>query len=309
MTATRERLELDPAIADMNARMAATGDFPIFTDAAGNAVESTVARERGIRVRNKFYPRQFFAVASVTDAVIPGPAGDIQIRIQRPIGGSDATVVYYHGGGWIIGDLDSHEANASRIAAHANAHVIQVHYRLSPENPFPAGLGDAVAALRWVAEHIGQFGGNPDKLVVAGDSAGGNLAAATAQYCRDNGIPLAAQFLIYPATDLRPMANDPVGQQYLGLDGPADPADPRVSPAANDHLGGLAPAIIGVGSYDFLRDDNATYAAKLATAGVSVIFREYPTINHGFFSYGNVSPASDQAAEEMVEDLRQLLHP
>lgn len=216
-------------------------------------------------------------------------------------------MVYFHGGGWILGDLDSHQGNASRIAAHAQANVVQVDYRLAPENPYPAGVDDAIAAFEWVVAHIEQFGGNLDKVVVSGDSAGGNLAAVVAQHCRASEIRLAGQFLIYPATDLT-NATDGAMLEYLGPETSTLANDPRVSPALSECLDGLAPAIIGVGAHDFLYQDNVRYARALSDAGVPVIFRQYPTLNHGFFSYGNVSAASDQAAEQLCEDLYKLLH-
>ncbi len=299
---------LDPDIREIERRMAATGDFPIFVDEAGRAVDGPTARARGIRLRDNFYPRQFFDVESVTDSTIPGPAGQIPIRIQKPLGGSDATVVYFHGGGWIIGDLDSHQGNASRIAAHSGAYVVQVDYRLAPENPFPAGADDALAAVEWVAANIESFGGDPAKLVVAGDSAGGNLAAVVAQQCRDKGIPLAAQFLIYPATDFTTMAGTDMEQQYLGPDSAVTAHHSRVSPALAVRLDSVAPAFIGVGEHDFLHQDNLEFARRLREAGVNVVLRTYPSLNHGFFSYGAISEAADTAAEQMCQDLRSILH-
>jgi acetyl esterase len=299
---------LDPAIIAMERSMAATGDYPIFVDSRSSPVDAATARARGVRLRDNFYPKQFFDVQSVTDETIAGPAGEIRIRIQKPLGGSDATVIYFHGGGWIIGDLDSHQANGSRIAAQAKAHVIQVDYRLAPEHPFPAGVEDALAALDWVIANIERFGGNPAKLVVAGDSAGGNLAAVAAQHCREQGIRLAAQFLIYPATDLSVSMDGGVESQYLGPEAASLASNPQVSPALAGRLDGLAPAVIGVGVHDFLYQDNVRYARKLADAGVTVVFRQYPTLNHGFFSYGNVSTASDRAAEQMCKDLYRILH-
>jgi acetyl esterase/lipase len=298
--------DLDPDIAQMEQLMAASGQFPIFPP-AGQPLDPAVARDQGVQLRENFYPRQFFDVESVIDGTIPGPAGDLKVRIQKPLGGSDATVVYFHGGGWIIGDLDSHQGNASRIAAHATANVVQVDYRLAPENPYPAGVEDAIAAFEWVIAHIEQFGGNLNKVVVAGDSAGGNLAAIVAQHCRAIGIRLAAQFLIYPATDLT-AAVDSAMLEYLGPRASSLARAPRVSPALAERLDGLAPAIIGVGAHDFLYQDNVRYARALTDAGVTVIFRQYPTLNHGFFSYGNVSAASDQAAEQLCQDLHKILH-
>ncbi|WP_185751268.1 alpha/beta hydrolase fold domain-containing protein [Arthrobacter sp. 31Y] len=310
LTFLRERIgsaltnDLDPAIQAMEKRMAGTGDFPIFTDVAGHAVDGPTARERGVRLRDSFYPRQFFDVESITESTFPGPAGDVRIRIQKPHDASDATVVYFHGGGWIIGDLDSHEGNASRIAARTGAHVVQVDYRLAPENPHPAGVEDAIAAVEWVAAHIDRFGGNPEKLVVAGDSAGGNLAAIAAHHCRDTDVTLAAQLLIYPATDFTLMAGTVMEHQYLGPDPSIPLDDPTLSPALAASLAGLPHTIIGVGEHDFLYQDNLHFAQRLKDSGVDVTLRCYPTLNHGFFSYGNVSTSADRAADEICEDLR-----
>jgi acetyl esterase len=307
--ATTSEPSLDPDIVRIEAAMKETGDFPIFVDTAtGTATDSVEARRRGVRMRNEFYPRKFFPVESVVNSTIPGPAGDINIRIQTPIGGSDATLVYFHGGGWIIGDLDSHEGNASRMAATANAVVIQVQYRLAPENPFPAGFDDVIASIEWVVKNIEQFGGDLTRLAVGGDSAGGNLAAAAALYCRDNSIYLAAQFLIYPAVDLT-NTKDLVTAQYLGRDAAEVAGTQQVSPTMAERLDGVAPTVIGVGMFDFLYEECVDFANKLAAAGVPVVLREFPTLNHGFFSYANVSPASDQAADLLCRDLHQLLHP
>ncbi|WP_171041317.1 alpha/beta hydrolase fold domain-containing protein [Sinomonas susongensis] len=299
---------VDPATVRLEEAMAASGDFPIFTDAEGAAVDPGTARARGVRLREAHYPGQFYPVESVAEEAIPGPAGPLRIRVQKPLGPSDATLVYFHGGGWIIGDLDSHQANSSRIAALADTWVIQVEYRLAPEHPFPAAVQDALAAVEWAAANIDRFGGNPRRLAVGGDSAGGNLAAVAALHCRDRGIPLAAQFLVYPATDLRAAASSPVGAQYLGRDSATVATDPQASPVlAADHTG-VAPAVIGVGRHDFLYDEAAAYARTLAGAGVPVVFREYPTLNHGFFSYGAVSAAALAASEELTVALREVLH-
>ena len=134
-------------------------------------------------------------VAAVEETTVPGPAGPIAARIYRPPAPTGVTVVFFHGGGWIIGDLDSHDGHARRLAATVGAVVLHVDYRLAPENPFPAAYLDCVAAIEWAREHIHELGGRPELLAVAGDSAGGNLAAATALHCRDAGLPLAAQLL------------------------------------------------------------------------------------------------------------------
>jgi acetyl esterase len=189
---------LDPDIAVMLQRIQEGGEPPLFSNTT--AEES---RARGELVRRKYYPPVKQEVADVADVVLPGPAGNINARIYRPLGGAtDNTVVYFHGGGWIIGDLESHDGHTRRIASTSNAVVLHVAYRLAPEYPFPAGLEDCIAATTWAFENIERLGGNRQKIAVAGDSAGGNLAAAVAGYCRDRELPLAAQLLLYPVVDV-----------------------------------------------------------------------------------------------------------
>jgi acetyl esterase len=294
---------LDESLRLIAEQISASGRFPIGFDIPGPA-----ARERSRAINREFYPELLFDVASVTDSTIPGPGGELRIRVQRPLTRTDATVVFFHGGSWIVGDLDSHRGDASRIAATSNAVVVQVDYRLAPEHPFPAGIEDACAAVEWIARNIGDFGGDPARLAVAGDSSGGNLAAVAAQHCRALGIPLAAQLLAYPVTFLGEFARQLVGRQYLGDAIDTVGRDIRLSPAYAADFVGLAPAVIGVGAHDFLYDDNIAYARLLRDAGVPVTLREYPTLNHGFFGNGGVSAAADGAAAELCRDLGYLLH-
>jgi len=294
---------LDEHLRRIEQRVRDSGRFPIGFDISGPA-----ARERSREINREFYPELLFDVASVTDGAIPGPGGELRIRVQRPLTETDATVVFFHGGSWIVGDLDSHRGDASRIAATANAVVVQVDYRLAPEHPFPAAVDDACAAVEWVAAHIGDFGGSADRLAVAGDSSGGNLAAVAAQHCRAVGIPLAAQLLVYPVTFLGDFARQLVGRQYLGDALETVGRDIRLSPAYAESFEHLAPAVVGVGAHDFLYDDNIAYAGLLRDAGVPLVLREYPTLNHGFFGNGGVSPAADAAAAELCRDLGALLH-
>jgi acetyl esterase/lipase len=294
---------IDPQLGEIARRIEASGRFPIGFDIPGPA-----ARARSEAIAREFYPELLFDVASVTDRVIAGPGGDLRIRVQRPLAPTDATVVFFHGGSWIVGDLDSHRGDASRICATSNAVVVQVDYRLAPEHPFPAGIDDACFAVRWVVDNIADFGGNAAKVAVAGDSSGGNLAAVAALFCRDTEIPLAAQFLLYPVTYLGDFARILVGKQYLGDALETVGRDPRLSPAYADSLAGLAPAVIGVGLHDFLYDDNIAYAAALTAAGVAVTLLQWPTLNHGFFGNGAVSVAADEAANEACVAFGALLH-
>jgi acetyl esterase/lipase len=193
--------------------------------------------------------------------------------------------------------------------------VVNVDYRLAPENVFPAAVDDAVAALDWATGHVAELGGDTAKLAVGGDSSGGNLAAVVAQYARDKGIPLAAQLLLYAVTDLRlrvspefPMGRGGVTGKYLGPEFSRLLTDPRASPACASSFAGLAPAIIGIGAHDFLYRDNLAYAQLLRSAGVPVVLREFDNLNHSFFSYTGVSKPCEAAANLLCDDLRTALH-
>lgn len=304
-------MPMDPDLERMTQAMAAAGLSPLL------AGEPEEARARGRRARAEFYPPVPFDVASVEEVVLEGPAGGIPGRVYRPATPPIGTVVYFHGGGWIIGDLDSHDGHCRRIAATASAVVVAVDYRLAPENRFPAAFDDAWAATRWVLDRLDSLGGANEPVAVAGDSAGGNLAAAVALACRDAGIPLAGQLLIYPAVSLAEVqeaSGDPMGSapdeegpelRYLG--DLAKASDWRASPARAANHAGVAPAIIGIGEYDFLVPQCLEYGRTLEAAGVPVVTRYYPGLIHGFFGHGSVSPAAEQAADELSRDLAALL--
>jgi acetyl esterase len=255
------------------------------------------------------------------DRTIPGPAGPIRIRIYRPPGVDNApVVVFFHGGGWVIGDIDTHDGTSRILSRRTGAVVVSVDYRLAPENRFPAALDDCQAAVTWVAAHAGEFGGDPGRLGVAGDSAGGNLAASVALRARDAGGPaIAAQALVYPATDFstdRPsmeengegylLTADSVrwfGAQYLG---DHDRADPGASPLLND-LAGLPPAVVATAQFDPLHDEGRAYAAALEKAEVSVQLFDFPGLVHGFLGLGALSPGSAAATDEVWNAFAGLL--
>ena len=282
------------------------------------------ARERLRFMRAAFYPPILLPVASSEEIELPASSGVIPARILRPAAnGPLPTVVYFHGGAWMVGDLDSHDGHARRIANRVPAVVLNVAYRLAPENPFPAGYEDALAATLWASEHVGHLGGAPDRVVVAGDSAGGNLAAAVAITCRDRHIGLAAQLLIYPATDL---AGEYASRERLGngdyflrvgrggapngyVPNVADLTDARVSPLRAASLADVAPLVLGIGEYDPLRDEAIAFAAAVRDAGVRTIVRDYPGLIHGFFGMGSVSAAADAASDELCADLATILAP
>jgi acetyl esterase/lipase len=304
---------LDPDIAAMLQDMQDNGEPPLFHDATPDE-----ARRRGVHVRARYYPPVLMDVESVEERLIPGPAGDIPIRIYRPEEPTGTTVVFFHGGGWIIGDLDSHDGHARRLATTVGAVVVHVDYRLAPEHPFPAAHQDCVAAIEWAFEHVDELGGRADRIAVAGDSAGGNLAAAVALHCRDTQRRLVAQLLVYPAVDLAggmtatgddgffTGQDDWVERQYLA-DDLTLATDPRVSPLHAATHAGLAPAVIGIGHHDPLLTQNLAYAAALQAAGVPTVLREYPDLVHGFFGMGAISASAEKAADELSRDLRSLV--
>jgi len=261
-------------------------------------------------------PETLAPVGSVEDDKVAGGDGPLAARVYRPAGqGPFPTVVLLHGGGWVIGDLDTHAAMARAICAGAQAVVVAVDYRLAPEARFPAAAQDAIAAVRDVQARLGEYGGS-GVLAVAGDSAGGNLSAVATQH-----VPgLAAQLLVYPATDVLGdfasrtenahgyFLDEPTMAWFLGCYATADTdlADPRISPLRGD-LTGLPPAVVVTAEYDPLRDEGAAYADALAAAGVPVRHTTYPGLIHGFFDMGPWSPACQDAVDDTIAQFAQLL--
>lgn len=255
---------------------------------------------------------------------IPSDAGPISARIYRPAtDGPHPTLAFLHGGGFALGDIAGYDAQCRAICQAIDAVVVSIEYRLAPEHPFPAAVDDAIAATTWVGEHLAELGGREDRFAVGGDSAGGSLSAVVAQYRRDAGLPLAAQWLIYPVTD--PGTEHPSLQEngdgyfltgadiewftqaYAGeLDIATGLDDPRASPARGN-LEGLAPAVVATAGYDPLRDDGDAYARALAAAGVPVQHLENPTLIHGWLAMAPVSPAAAEARETALAALKALL--
>ncbi|MFO1083246.1 MAG: alpha/beta hydrolase [Reyranellaceae bacterium] len=293
---------LDAAVAEMERRWRASGIPGLY--AGGNG---PVSRERARNIRSLLYPKPDLPTGRLERVTIAGPNGPIPVETVWPVAGEPiGTLVYYHGGGWIIGDIDSHQAHAIRIANRARVAVLNVDYRLAPEHPFPQGVDDALAAVQWAAKNLGRLGGAGKPLAVGGDSAGGNFAAVAALACRDQGIALEAQMLIYPATDMTGLGDPDIRQAYFAGHFERDCRNPKASPLFA-RLDGVAPAILGVGPHDFLYKDNLAYAAALRAAKVPLVFREFPTLNHGFFSYTAISPACAAAADRLCDDLRELM--
>jgi acetyl esterase len=269
-------------------------------------------------------PLPVIQVADVADRTIPGPGGAIPVRMYWPRDAEALPVlVYFHGGGFVIGDLDTYDRGCRALAVGADAIVVSVDYRLAPENPFPAAVEDADTARRWVIEHAAEFGGDPTRVAVAGDSAGGTLAAVTAVHARGaESLPLRAQLLIYPGTQLRAITksrqefagpgyflHEPTMQFfedcYLGTTS-AD--DPDVSPLLTPDLTGLPPAHLVLPECDPLHDEGMAYAEKLAAAGVPTVAAEYTGMFHGFFNLGHVLSEAAAASGAAYAWLREHLY-
>jgi acetyl esterase len=265
-------------------------------------------------------------LASVKEIAIPGPGGAIPARVYTPKtlrrnDGMAPCLVFFHGGGWVIGDLDSHDVVCRKLADEGELIVVSVDYRLAPEHKFPAAVDDAIAATRWIAEHAKQHGIDPSRLMVGGDSAGGNLAAVVAIAARDgNGPAIAGQLLIYPATDFtmaHPSHSEPETSILLThsvilwfrdhyLNGAADVHDWRASPARARTLIGLPPAYVLTAGADPLRDEGDEYAHRLTEAGVAVTYRHFPGQFHGFFTMGKLLQQANVAAGEIGVWLKAL---
>ncbi len=264
----------------------------------------------------------------VDDISLPGPAGEIAARHYRPADDVTAPLlVFYHGGGWTIGDLDTHDALCRLTCRDAGIHVLSIDYRLAPEHPAPAAVDDAYAAFQWAYEHAGELGASPGRVAVGGDSAGGNLAAVVCQLARDaaqnkGGPTPVLQWLIYPRTDFTAQTTslslfargflltkrdiDWFESQYLRGSG-IDRADPRVSPLLAESLSGLAPALISVAGFDPLRDEGESYAAALRAAGTAVDLRCMGSLTHGFASLFQLGGGSATATSELISALRAHL--
>jgi len=261
-------------------------------------------------------------VALVQDQSIPGPGGTIAIRLIRPAGADHGEVLpailFYHGGGWVMGDLDSHEGICRSLANASGAAVVQVDYRRPPEAKFPAAAEDAFAALYWVAVHGAQLRIDTRRLAVAGDSAGGNLAAVVALMAREKGGPaLRAQVLAYPVTDLTASSASYASKaEGFGLtaasmrwfiahylSSPAEAKDWRASPLFAADLSGLPPALVITAGHDVLGDEGRAYAEALAKAGTPTVHRPFPGQIHGFLGMGKFIDAAGIAIAEMGEML------
>ena len=235
-------------------------------------------------------------VSEIVDRALPGPAGPMRVRIYRPAGTVARllpTIFYLHGGGWVIGSLEGYDLACRYFCARSGCAVVAIDYRLAPEHRFPAAVDDALCAYRWLADQAVPLGLDPDRIVVAGDSAGGTLAAVVAQTMHSEPHPPCLQWLIYPATDMAgaTASHRSCGEGFLlteadmtwfrthYLNGDSEIDDPRASPLRAADVSGVAPALIFTAGFDPLRDEGQAYAERLQSAGVKVVHREFETLS------------------------------
>lgn len=266
-------------------------------------------------------------VAEVRDLTAPGPGGDIPLRLYRPAGSSPGDVlgalVWFHGGGWVIGSVESYDATTRALANRSGLAVVSVDYRLAPEHVFPAAVDDCFAAAAWVVANAGSLGIDPVRVGIGGDSAGGNLAAAVALLARDAGGPaLGFQLLVYPAVEaamtFASITENGAGllltkndmdwfYGHYGRGSAGEVTDPRLSPLLADSHTGLPPAHVVTAEFDPLRDEGEAYAERLRAVGVAVSHTRYDGMVHGFFGMAGQIDAAATAQAEAGERLRAAL--
>jgi acetyl esterase len=308
-------MALDEATAGFLALMAESGAKPI------HEMSPEEARSLGGLLRDMYGPGP--ALADVTDDEVPTPDGSsFGVRIMVPEGTPRAVLVYYHGGGWVIGAIDEFDTLGRELATRTGAAVVLVDYRLAPEHRYPTAAEDAWTALKWVDERVAQIAGARVPLIVAGDSAGGNLTAIVAQRAQaENGPEIALQVLVYPVTDAdldNASYADPANQLMVSRDAMvwfwdhyAPDVDSRRNPDASPlqaaDLTGQPPAVVLTAEHDVLRDEGEAYAEKLRAAGVPVELRRFPGQMHGFFTMVNVLPANALALDHIAAHVDRLL--
>lgn len=255
-------------------------------------------------------------IPTIVDHSVPGAAIDLPARIYRSGPGTRPCVVFFHGGGFVLGDLDSYDGVCSNFAKWSDCVVVSIDYRLAPEHPFPAAVEDAISAFRWIASNPGAFDIDPNRIAVAGDSAGANLAAVVSHATVDDEVPPALQVLIYPTTDYKPgypsmelfaegyflTARNMVWFTDHYMQG-QEVADARISPILQDQLDGLPPCYLMTAGFDPLRDEGEAYGDRLDEAGVRVVRREAPGLVHGFFTMGGVIAEAAATCEQIAREV------
>jgi acetyl esterase len=288
----------------------------VGSDDVGNARTQLEALAAGFK--------QNIPVGAVTNLSIPGPAGDIRALHYRPPNhGQDPLLVFFHGGGQVIGSIEIYDDLCRHMCRTGGLHVLSVDYRLAPEHKAPAGIADAFAAYLWAVENAAALGADRSRIGVGGDSAGGNLAALVAHRARDEDVQRpAVQMLLYPVTNYRDETRSQTlfadgffltkrdlhwfRAHYLG-DSELDPSDPRVSPLLADDLSGLAPALVVTAGFDPLRDEGEQYAEAMRSAGVTVDYREFGSLIHGFANFFPLGGDSATAMGQVISALRAHL--
>jgi len=308
-------MTLDPQLAEILAIAEKAGRPPL------EALTPDAAR-REYRKRADTFGLPEAAMKAIEERTVGGPAGAVPVRLYVPAMPASGLLVFFHGGGWTVGDRDTHDRACRYFAQEARCRVASVDYRLAPEHPFPAAVEDCWAAWRAIASDPAAWGAAPNKLAVGGDSAGGNLAAVVAQIAKRERIQAPCfQLLIYPAVDFTvPYASiEKFGRGYLltksmidsfmgyYLPDPALRADPRASPLRAAALAGLAPAFVQTAGFDPLQDEGGAYAKALAAAGVTVEHRHYPGLVHGYLQLAGYSPAARAAVDDAAGVLKAAL--
>jgi acetyl esterase len=290
---------------------------------AMNAIPLSQMSAAAYRAMNNAVPRppSMISLAEITDSTIPGPGGDLPVRIYKSsLAANQPGVVFFHGGGFVICGLDSHDGLCRALSKAVGCTVVSVDYRLAPEAKFPAAVEDSYAATVWVAKNAAALGIDANRIAVAGDSAGANLATVAAALVRERGGPkLVHQLLVYPVADLTCATEsyNLFSKDYFltkemmvwfrdhYLPHGHDPADPLASPLHMKNVADLPPATVITAEYDPLRDEGEAYANRLKKAGVAVDVKRYDGVFHGFFSMGGVLPQADKALAFATEQLRQ----
>jgi acetyl esterase len=294
--------------------------------------EQTVEAARaGMLANVQRLPGAPTAVHRIEDRKLSGAAGGVPVRVYWPRPAGDGQplpiVVHYHGGGWAMGDLDTHDRLARYYCTHADAIVVNVDYRRPPEHKFPTAVEDSYLAVCWAAEHAAELDGDPTRIAVAGDSAGGNLATVVCQLAKANqGPKIAFQALVYPVTDLdlrksfQSRTDFGGGEYFVSTrdmewfvslylnDVRTDVADPRASPLVSRDLAGLPPALVVTAGFDPLCDEGRAYAEALSAAGVPVEYRCFPTTIHAFLSFAPIIPTGEEGLSFVAGRLRSALH-
>jgi acetyl esterase len=312
---------LDPVIAEIIPKLPLRDPTTMTPQSARDALRALAAARAAIPPP---------PVADVKDITVKGAAGPLAARVYRNGQDKSPTVVFFHGGGWVAGDLETHDRQARLLVIETGAVVVSVDYRRPPETRFPGAFEDAFASVRDIVKRIDQFGGDSKRVGLAGDSAGGNLAATAAIACRDEGITLAGQLLVYPVIDAAGNYADPkenahypsrsenaegyflsravmewFAGHYLGDD--KHSTDWRVSPLRARSLAGLAPAIVTTAWFDPLRDEGKAYADALKAAGVATKYYDGPGLIHGYFGLGEASETARKEAQRARADFKTLL--